>query len=131
MKHIDNIIDDKIKKSVPTELCMFEMDIHEYVTILGKIFYNENEYKIIVNNLAFSEKWFDDESKDNLNQTLYTEAKSIMTNFRLVMEEMKTYTDYTDDGLYLAIIETKNIPTSETIKEAYFKQIEFLSNPTE
>ena len=131
MKHIDKIIDDKIKKSIPTELCMFEMDIHEYVTILGKIFYNENEYKIIVNNLAFSEKWFDDESKDDLNQTLHAEAKSIMEKFHAVMEDMKTYTDYTDDGLYLAIIETKNIPTSEMIKEAYFKQIEFMSNPTE
>ena len=131
MKHIDKIIDDKIKKSIPTELCMFEMDIHEYITILGKIFYNENEYKIIVNNLAHSEKWFDDESKDNLNQTLHAEAKSIMEKFHAVMEEMKTYTDYTDDGLYLAIIETKDIPTSEMIKEAYFKQIEFMSNPTE
>jgi hypothetical protein len=131
MKHIEKIIDDKIKKSVPTELCLFDMDIHEYITILGKIFYNENEYKIIVNNLAYSEKWFDDESKDNLNQTLYAEAKSIMKKFRAVMEEMKTYTDYSDDGLYLAIIETKNIPTSEMIKEAYFKQIEIMSNPIE
>jgi hypothetical protein len=123
LEHIGKINDSNLKLTMPTEMCLFETDIHEYVMVRGRIYFNKNTYKVIISSMSYSNKWVDDNEANKIDVNLEKEMNSLMDDFDWIYSDLKSMDIGDEDGIYLNILETTEVLTNEMIKSAYFETI--------